>query len=266
MKRRQALKSVGSLALGSTLIPTIASSRSTARNVFAQSLKILEKTGDHELKNRFLRKRGFDIDERKARIAFPPAPEDDVSTQLDKNSFEVSIGLYRPNCDSSTNEDFAQMSWAFDAPDNDICKTGDMPEDRIGLTWKEGAWYVPDGTDAFWGSDKVFIKSGDYDTNGISFRFKDAEIDSCVDDVKVWHYGAAPVRPADSSFTDGSRQVWGVYSHTSGEFSLKSLSLNFGVITWDSSMGNPEVWQANEDQDGNDLLVSDDDFVDCYQL
>ena len=46
--------------------------------------------------------------------------------------------------------------------------------------------------------------------------------------------------------------------------SNQNITLNFGAISW--GLSDPEVWQVNEDQTGDDLLVSDNDFVECSHL
>lgn len=212
MRRRNAIKAIGSIgtfSLGG--ISMVRGAKPSPEELYVQAMKIHERTNNPEAATNFLRNKGFSVDTMEGKIPFRSETSDEVSTEdLNQGSLKVNMSLTVPGERYESQNHLGRMSWTFESNGN--CNAGTWGKDKIGLTYKEGSWYVPNGTDDVYMHSDVSIKSGDYEPNGLKFRFKDLAIEnSCWDN--PWWYCAAPLKPADDSFNPDARQLWGVYCH-----------------------------------------------------
>lgn len=264
LNRRALLQKTTGVALAGTVPSLTSASGTDVSDVYERSLHILETTGDVEKSRKFLRNQGWKMNIQEGIIPWQSTVDGPTKADIPRNLFKISLDMYQPLCDSERH--IAQFSWqltdAADPGNAGNCYSGTNGKDFAVLTWKEGSWYMEDGTDSAYMSDYVSIKTKDYGTNGVKFRFSDANAisNSCWDESQneVW-YGSAPVRPADGDFNPGSRQVWGVYTHKvySG---FGDWSLSFGGVSY-SGRSNPVDWKAREDENGDNFIVSDiDDY------
>lgn len=263
LTRRGAMKSIGGTVLVgmSGAASGRRSRRSPKKNLFERSLEIHEQTGNPDKAEEFLVNRGFGVDTMEGVIGEQGGA---VSAQsLHQNTFKIKISLFAPEChNQSLSAHLAKVSWTFDRDIGDpggVCGHGTWGNDRIGITYKEGAWYIPGGSDGAYGGEEIVTKPENYTPNGMAFRWEDFDAvnDECAD--QPWYYCAAPLEPADENFNDGARQVWGVYAHQDNNLS-GDLTISFGGLGYNGFI-NPIQWTQREDENGNDLIVNPTDAV-----
>lgn len=263
--RRTLLRTVSSVGLLASTAGTVLGTTEDEHQIFEKGLKLVEDPDSvTELEN-YMANEGYKKESISGEVTGKyKTYEDGVSLEdIEKDTLSIYITLFSPSCDNPGNDYnsyYVFTGWWFEG--SPIC--GHTPilaaNDRIGLTYKEGAWYIPDGADGTWMADDVSTDPEDYGTNGIACRFNDRAVDDYCDS-DFWYF-AAPLKVADSGFEPGARQVWGVYSHLDEQKVGGTISLSFGGIGY-SSWNDPEAWQRRTNDDGESLIVSEPGAKEC---